>query len=361
MIIKNVSLKNYRNYENLNIHFSNQMNIISGNNGQGKTNLLESLVYLSLTRSHRINEDKKLIKDNQPFSKIQSTIQTKDKEYVLQTIIHPNGKSLIVNDIPIKKTSKFVGILNVILFSPDDLFLFNDLPKERRKLINQEITKVNKKYLNALNQFQNILKDRNNLLKRDKLDENYLNVLDEKLIENEIIIIQERKKFIELMNQTITSIYQDISNDPTKIEIEYKSCIENLDDIKNELIHLYQNIRNKDIEYHVTTEGIHREDIIFKMNGQPLIQIASQGQKRMTILSFKLALIEYIKKQTNENPVLLLDDVLSELDDIHQKNLLKRLAGENQCIITTTEIHKFDGMNFKEYEIKDGKIIGGMQ
>lgn len=361
MIIKDISLKNYRNYENININFNDHINIISGKNGQGKTNLLESLVYLSLTRSHRINDDKKLIRYDQPFAKLTTNIQTKDKEYNLQAIIHDKGKSLFINDIPMKKTSDFIGILNVILFSPDDLFLFNDLPRERRKLVNQEITKVNKKYLLALNEFQNLLKDRNNLLKKDNIDENYLNVIDEKMIEDEVIIIEERNIFIQTINKYISSIYKEISNEEIDIEIEYKCCIENLKDIRNNLKNLYINSREKDYEYHVTTEGIHHEDIIFKMNEQPITQIASQGQKRMIMLSFKLALVEYIKNNIHEEPTLLLDDVLSELDDIHQRNLLNKLNQGKQCIITTTEIHKFDGMNFKEYEIENGKIKGGMQ
>ena len=163
MIIETLRLRNFRNYENLSVSFDPKLNVITGKNAQGKTNLLESIVYLSLTRSHRILNEKKLIRENMPFAEIRCTFSDKDERKELGAVIHPQGKTLIVNRYPVKKSSDFIGLLNVVIFSPDDLYLFNDMPRERRKVMNQEITKISPKYLLSLNRYQNFLKERNSL------------------------------------------------------------------------------------------------------------------------------------------------------------------------------------------------------
>ena len=353
MIIKNISLRNYRNYEKVDVNFDEKINYFIGNNGQGKTNLLEAILFLSLTKSHRINDDKKLIKDNNNFSKINALIYD-EKDIKLETIIHKNGKSLSINNYQINKVSDFIGKLNVILFSPDDLFLFNDLPRERRKIIDQEISKINQKYLFSLNKYKNLIKDKNNLLKNKEIDINYLDVINEQLIDESEVIIKERIKIIEILNKNINRIYKLLSNENNEISIEYKKCIDDVD-IKDGLKKLYENTKQKDIDYRVASEGIHREDFLFLMGKEPLINIASQGQKRMVVLSFKLSLINYIYQQTNKYPILLLDDVLSELDKNHRERLINLLKDKNQCIITTTEDIDID-KNIKKFYVKNGTV-----
>ena len=349
MIVKNISLRNYRNYEKVDISFDEKINYFIGNNGQGKTNLLEAILFLSLTKSHRINDDKKLIKSNSPFTKITSLIND-EEDKKMEVIIHQSGKSLSINNIQINKVSDFIGKLNVILFSPDDLFLFNDQPRERRKVIDQEISKINQKYLLTLNKYKNLIKDKNNLLKNKEIDINYLDVLNEQLINESEIIINERKKIIEVLNKNIKRIYKLLSNEDKDIFIEYKCCVED-DNLKR----LYEEAKQKEIDYRVASVGPHREDYLFLMDNKPLINIASQGQKRMVVLAFKLSLINYIYQQTNKYPVLLLDDVLSELDKNHRERLINLLKDKNQCIITTTEDIDIKE-NIKKFYVEDGTV-----
>ncbi len=357
MIIKSVALRNFRNYKNTEFEFSNGLNFITGNNAQGKTNLLESLVYLSLTRSHRILDDKQLIKDNCLFSNIKCTFIDQEKIKEIEAIIHENGKTLMVHHQPVKKSSEFVGLLNVVLFSPDDLNIFSDPPKERRKLINQEISKISNQYLSALSNFQNLLKERNLLLKNQNINQILLDTLDEKISQFELIIIQYRKEFIEIIDSYITDIYHKLSDDSINVHLKYKCCMDDEISYENILKH-HKEYRQRDIENHVTSFGIHREDILFEMNDRPLIQFASQGQKRMTILSFKIALLKYIQNKTNKLPVLLLDDVLSELDQNRQMKLIDMVGKEYQCLITSTDIPPFlKNKDMKIFYIENGSLV----
>ncbi len=361
MIIKSVQLRNFRNYRNSLFEFSDGINFITGNNAQGKTNLLESLVYLSLTRSHRILDDKQLIKEDCLFSNIKCNFLDQDELKEIEAIIHRNGKTLMVHHQPIKKSSEFVGLLNVVLFSPDDLNIFSDPPKERRKLINQEISKISNKYLNALSNFQNLLKERNLLLKNQNINQILLDTLDEKISQYELIIIKYRKDFIETIDSYITNIYHQLSDDIINVHLKYKCCIDDEISYENILKNHKEN-RQRDIENHVTSFGVHREDILFEMNERPLIQFASQGQKRMTVLSFKIALLKYIQTKTNKLPVLLLDDVLSELDQNRQIKLIDMVGKEYQCLITATDIPPFlKNKNMKIFYIENGNLlnIGG--
>ena len=357
MYIKNIQLRNFRNYENAYIEFNPSINLITGANAQGKTNLLESLVYLSLTRSHRIVDDKKLIRNDEMFAGIDCNfVDTDEKD--IEVIIHPNGKTLMIHKSPLKKSSEFIGLLNVVLFSPDDLRIFNDQPKERRRVMNQEITKVSTKYLLSLNQFQMYLKDRNALLKSEKIDLNYLDILDEQMSKVEAQIIRERRKFIEVIQSVISKIYQELSGSEIKLEVMYKTFIEDTEELEEKILEIHRESRQKDMEYHITKVGIHLDDLIFKMDDQNLIYFASQGQKRMVMLSFKLALLNYIKLMTKKQPILLLDDVLSELDYSRQKKLLQMVQRDFQCIITTTEIPDFlKHADMTEFRIEGGKIF----
>ena len=352
MYIKNIQLRNFRNYENAYIEFNPSINLITGANAQGKTNLLESLVYLSLTRSHRIVDDKKLIRNDEMFAGIDCKfVDTDEKD--IEVIIHPNGKTLMIHKRPLKKSSEFIGLLNVVL-----LRIFNDQPKERRRVMNQEITKVSTKYLLSLNQYQMYLKDRNALLKSEKIDFNYLDILDEQMAKVEAHIIRERRKFIEVIQSVISKIYQELSGSEIKLEVMYKTFIEDTEELEEKILEIHRESRQKDMEYHITKVGIHLDDLIFKMDDQNLIYFASQGQKRMVMLSFKLALLNYIKLMTKKQPILLLDDVLSELDYSRQKKLLQMVQRDFQCIITTTEIPDFlKHTDMTEFRIEGGKIF----
>ena len=351
MRIHELNLRNYRNYDKASVRFEPGINLILGNNAQGKTNLLESLVYLSLTRSFRINEDEKLIRDGCEYAMLECTAD----QQRLKIILHPKGKSLFLNKVPIRKSSEFIGKLNVVLFTPDDLGIFQDSPRERRKVINQEITKISSRYLTELNQYMNLLKDRNLLLKREKPDEVYLDTLDEKMIELSGTIIEQRKKFITKINEVIGEEFRGLSGMQEKIEVRYESCVK--ENTEEDLAEMYRNSRRRDLETHVTGNGIHREDMTFLMNGENVIYCASQGQKRMIILAFKLALMRYIEEMTGQKAVVLLDDVFSELDLEKQKRLIQRIRNTEQCIITAAGIPSFlKSENTAIYLVNDGEI-----
>lgn len=329
MLVKQIKLNNYRNYTNIIIPLYPTLNIIIGPNGIGKTNILESVVVSSNTKSFRTNSDQELIKKEKEYSKIEIDADVGK----LKIVINQTGKSLFINDKPIKKTSEYIGKLNAILFKPSDLELFNQSPKERRKLLDIELGKISNKYLNSLLTYNKLLKDKNKLLKENKIDNNYLDIIDEKMIPNIETIINSREELFRNINLWITDIYQAISNTKVKIEIIYKKCCKQ-NDIENKLLQA----REKDYFYHYATFGPHHDDYYFTFNDDELNSVASQGQKRMVFIALKFALIKYIQQITNQTPVILLDDVLSELDLDNRNRLLRMLPKQAQIIITDTDV-----------------------
>ena len=271
----------------------------------------------------------------------------------------------MVRGQPVRKSSEFIGLLNVVLFAPDDLRIFNDQPRERRRVMNQEITKVSGKYLLALNHYQNLLKERNILLKSANTDMRYLDILDEQMAREEYRIVFERNKFIRQIQSIMPALYRDISSDDITVNVRYRCCVEDPENVsEDKLLEMHRQNREKDLENRMTSAGIHREDILFELEGKNLITLASQGQKRMTMLAFKMALLRYIQNETGKRPVLLLDDVLSELDLTRQKKLLDMVKAPYQCIITSTELPEYLNRNeIAEYFVGEGTVTpvsGGM-
>ncbi|NLC97008.1 MAG: DNA replication/repair protein RecF [Erysipelotrichaceae bacterium] len=361
MIIKELRLRNFRNFKNIHITLNPKMNVITGNNGQGKTNLLESLVFLSTTKSHRINDDKKLIMIGEDLANI-DCLYNDNIDKRISAVIHQKGKTLLINKNPVQKSSEFVGLLNVILFSPSDINIFNEAPRERRKVINLEITKVSKKYIDSLNKYHKLLKERNLALKRENIDNIYLNILENQLIDNQIIIINERNNFIKIINENINKYFKKLINDDLKINIEYQSCIKINDELKmkKDLKDMYINNFEKDKYNQLTNYGVHKDDILFKINDLNVNDFASQGQRRLVVMAFKLSLKDYIIKKTGKIPILLLDDVLSELDVNKQTNLLNCIDDNIQTIITTSVLSNSLKIINKELNIQtieSGNII----
>lgn len=357
MIIRKLKLRNFRNYSGSEILLEPGLNVLTGRNAQGKTNLLESLVYLSLTRSHRISDDRKLIYEGSDFADIRCEYED-DGIHAIRAVIYPKGKTLIAHGQPVKKSSEFIGLLNVVLFAPDDLRIFGDQPRERRRILNQEITKVSRKYLLALNRYQNLLKERNTLLKNSRVDTRYLDILDEQMAKEEFRIIQERQNFLDQVQSIMPALYREISSDDITVNVRYKCCLEDPLNVSEEILkEMHLSSREKDIENRITSAGIHREDILFELDGKNLITVASQGQKRMTMLAFKMSLLRYIQNETGKSPVLLLDDVLSELDTERQVKLLEMVKKPYQCIITSTSIPEFmKKEQIAEYIVSSGTV-----
>lgn len=355
MYISNIKIINFRNYDSLNLNFKKNLNIIIGNNGQGKTNLLESIYVLSLTKSHRSFIDNNLIKNNCEIAKIKGKIVKKNIFSNLEIEISKKNKLLKIDDTKIYKSSDYISNMNIIIFYPEDLDLIKGSPMVRRRFLNLELSQLNSNYFIILNDYNKLLKMRNDYLKNNIMDKNYLDILTNYLIEKAIIIYKMRKKFLDKLNNNIDKIYYDITN-LSNFNIKYKTSISlnniNYDYLKKILKEKFNDIYNQEIKFKTTLIGPHRDDFEFYLNNMNLKNYGSQGQQRLAIISLKLGEIDIFKKYKEESPILLLDDIFSELDEGKKNNLLKYIKGKIQVIITTTDL-----INFDKNVIKNANII----
>lgn len=364
MWIKNIELKNYRNYDSLNINFNNNLNIIIGDNAQGKTNLLESIYVLAVTKSFLSNNDKSIIKFNNHYTKIRGTIKEKYNINILEFLINDNGKSVKMNNKEIKKLSDYISIMNVIIFSSNDIINFKDSPLSRRKYFNIQISQIDKKYLKFLNDYNITLRQRNEYLKildiKKENDIRYFNILTDKYIELSIIVSKYRNKYINDINYYLNDIFEFITG-INGLGIIYVSNLNFTNDFNENMLKKKINDSfNREIQYKTTLFGPNRDDYIFILNGKNLSLFGSQGQIRSAVLALKLAEVKLFYNITKEEPILLLDDIFSELDIKKRNNVLRYLNNNIQTIITTTDINNIDRNIRKRanvYNIENGKII----
>lgn len=354
MFIEKLELKNYRNYESLDIDLSNDVNIFFGDNAQGKTNILESIYLCATASSHRGSKDKDIIKFESDEAHIKLFTKKREMSYRIDMHLKKNkAKGIAVNGVPVKRISEIFGILNVILFSPEDLSIIKDGPSKRRKFLDVELCQIDKIYLNNLINYNKILNQRNKVLKDyEKVNnvDTMLDVLDEQLIMYSKEIIRRRKEFIKELNGIVFDIHSKISDNREKINIVYKPNI----DEKIEDMYLLN--RANDKKYRTTSIGPHRDDMVFMNDKEDIRVYGSQGQQRTVALSLKLAEIELVKNRINDNPILLLDDVLSELDDKRQHHLIDSLK-DVQTLITCTGVNDF--INKQTGKNKIFKVING--
>lgn len=357
MIIKSIELSNFRNYENLNISFCDGTNILYGDNAQGKTNILEAAYLSGTTKSHKGSKDKEMIRFDCEDAHIRTIVEKNDKEYQIDMHLRGRGsKGVAINRIPIKKASELFGILNIVFFSPEDLNIIKEGPAERRRFLDAELCQIDKVYLSDLAKYNKILNQRNKLLKditfRPDLMET-LSVWDMQLVETGKRIIKRRKLFIEELNEIIGQIHSNISGGRENLILKYEPNVENIF-FGDELI----KAKSKDLKLCQTTVGPHRDDMLFAVNGIDIRKYGSQGQQRTSALSLKLSEIEIVKKSIHSTPVLLLDDVLSELDSNRQNYLLNSIS-DIQTIITCTGLEEFVRNRFeinKVFKIVNGKV-----
>lgn len=357
MIIKSIELSNFRNYESLNIQFCDGTNILYGDNAQGKTNILEAAYLSGTTKSHKSIKDKEMIRFHCEDAHIRTIVEKNDKEYQIDMHLRAHGsKGVAINKVPIKKASELFGILNIVFFSPEDLNIIKEGPAERRRFLDLELCQLDKLYLSDLTKYNKILNQRNKLLKdisfRPDLIET-LSVWDTQLVETGKRIIQRRKIFIEELNEIIGNIHSNISGGKEHLILKYEPNIEDIF-FGDELIKAKQ----KDLKLCQTTVGPHRDDMLFSVNDIDIRKYGSQGQQRTSALSLKLSEIEIVKKSIHSTPVLLLDDVLSELDSNRQNYLLNSI-GDIQTIITCTGLEEFVKNRFeinKVFKIVNGKV-----
>ena len=339
MIIRSLELSNFRNYEKLNISFSPNVTILYGDNAQGKTNVLEALYTASTTKSQKGSKDKDMIKFNESESHIRMKVEDGDIERRIDMHLKSTKqKGVAIDGIPIRKASELYGIMNIISFSPDDLGIIKEGPAERRRFIDMELCQLDKLYMHNFSGYNRALDQRNNLLKQISFNaelKGTLNVWDEQLINFGEYMIEKRNLFIKEISDIASKIHSIITENKETLEIQYLPSTDK-ESFRNELL----SSREKDIILKMTNVGPHRDDMVFMVNGQDARKYGSQGQQRTAALTLKLAEIELVKKKTGKNPVLLLDDVLSELDRNRQNKLLENISGV-QTIVTCTGLEEF--------------------
>jgi DNA replication and repair protein RecF len=358
MIIKSLKIENYRNYKNEKIIFDHGTNILYGDNAQGKTNILESIFLSATTKSHKGTKAKEIINFDKEDALVETILEKNGIDYKINILLKKSGKKQIaINNQKIKKTSELLGILNVILFSPEDLSIIKDGPSERRNFINVELCQLDKTYLYNLNYYNKVVHQRNKLLKdmyQDPDLKKTLTIWNMQLLSYGQKIIEKREEFIKELSEILKEIHFNLSGGKEQIKIIYKP------NVTKEMMEkkLAENI-DRDIYLKQTSVGPHKDDIEFLINDVDVRKFGSQGQQRTVALSLKLAEIELVKRKINDNPVLLLDDVLSELDSKRQKFLLDYL-GDIQTIITCTGLDEFVGERFKMdkvFEVCEGTVM----
>lgn len=358
MIIKSLELENFRNYEALNISFDASTNILYGDNAQGKTNILEAIYLCATSKSHRSNKDREMIRFEKEESHLKLYVEKQGITHRIDLHLKKNkSKGIAVNGIPIRRMSELFGIVNVVFFSPEDLNIIKNGPSERRRFVDLELCQLDKIYTSDLTNYNRIIMQRNKLLKElsfrsDMMDT--LDIWDMQLVKYGKSIIASRQKFIRDLNEIIKEVHFKLSGGKENLELCYEPNVEE-HQLEEELLRN----RDRDVRQKMSLTGPHRDDISFIVNGIDIRRFGSQGQQRTAALSLKLSEIELVKRIIKDSPVLLLDDVLSELDSNRQNHLLDNIR-EIQTMITCTGLEDFVNNRFtinKLFKVSDGIVV----
>ena len=361
MKIKSLKLKNFRNYDLLKLDFDGSTNIFYGNNAQGKINILEAVYLSGTTKSHRGAKDRDIIQFKHDESHIEMIVEKNGISYQLDMHLKKNSpKGIAVNKIPIRKASELFGIVNLVFFSPEDLNIIKNGPAERRRFIDLELSQLDKVYLNDLSNYNRIVNQRNHLLKeigfnnQDNLRD-MLDIWEMQLIQYGDKIIERRKGFVEDINKIISSIHKKLTGGKEELRVIYEPSNGEMT-----LEQALNRSRERDIRIKSTSVGPHRDDICFMIGDMDIRKYGSQGQQRTAALSLKLSEIELVKQMIHDTPVLLLDDVLSELDK-HRQNYLLDSIHDIQTLITCTGVEDFVNHRFsinKVFHVQNGQVAG---
>lgn len=357
MILKSLELANFRNYEELNISFDKGTNILYGDNAQGKTNILEAIYVSATTKSHKGSKDKEIINFDKEEAHIRTYLEKENVETRVDMHLRKNkSKGIAIDGQKIKKAADLMGLLNVVFFSPEDLSIIKDGPAERRRFADMELCQLDSFYLYNLNHYNKIIGQRNKLLKdmyfQPELKET-LNIWDSQLVSFGSKIIERREQFVKQLGDIIFDIHKKLSGGKEELVIAYEPDV-SIEDFEKQMKYN----QDKDIRLKQTTTGPHRDDFSFVVNGVDIRKYGSQGQQRTAALSLKLSEIELVKKISKDTPVLLLDDVLSELDSKRQNYLLNSI-GNIQTIISCTGLDEFINNRFeinKIFKVTNGTV-----
>lgn len=355
MILKSVALSHFRNYDDLYMEFDKGTNILYGDNAQGKTNVLESIYVSGTTKSHKGSKDRELIQFGQEEAHIRTIVEKGGLDYQIDMHLKKNkSKGIAINRMPIKKASELFGILNIVFFSPEDLNIIKNGPSERRRFLDVELCQLDKIYLYNLTKYNKVLNQRNRLLKDISFRPELLDTLavwDMQLIEYGRKIIRTRKEFVEELNGIVYEIHKNISGNKEELVLKYEPDV-----LEENLEQELARCREKDLKFGQTSVGPHRDDLCFMIQEIDVRKFGSQGQQRSCALSLKLSEIELVKKSIRETPVLILDDVLSELDSNRQNFLLNSIH-DIQTVITCTGLDEFVRNRFEINKIF--KVVNG--
>lgn len=369
MHINKLLLTDYRNYDTLDLTFENRVNVILGENAQGKTNVMEAIYVLAMARSHRTSKDKELIRWDQPFARVEGALTNRYGAMKMEMMFTSRGKKVKLNGLEKKRLSDYIGACTIVMFAPEDLSLVKGSPQVRRRFLDMEMGQIYTVYLYYLSQYYKILKQRNRWLKQVQqkqadFDEGMWHVFTKQLVDAGAEVILKRYGFIRKLEDWARPIHYEISRGKETLNLLYDSTVKSeegdgLDAIRSVFFEQLEEVMDQETRRGTTVIGPHRDDLIFHVNDRNVQTYGSQGQQRTTALSLKLAEIELIHEKTGEYPILLLDDVLSELDDHRQTHLLNSIKGKVQTFVTTTSVEGIHHDMLKQasmFEVTDGSI-----
>ena len=355
MIISDLSLHHFRNYQELHLELDPNLNIFVGQNAQGKTNIAESIFFLALTRSHRTHTDKDLITWGEKEMRVSAHVLKKNMSIPLEVSLTNKGRIAKANHLKENRLADYIGNLNVIMFAPEDLAIIKGAPSIRRRFMDIEIGQIYPVYLHDLMSYNKTLKERNSYLKFDsnKIDHHFLDVLDDQLVSYGTKVMAHRQKFVDNLLTISTKLHDKLSHGKEELVITYAK------NVKQDFAEALKNARQNDLFRKQTSVGPHRDDLQFLVNDIDIANFGSQGQQRTTALSIKLAEIDLVFQETGEYPILLLDDVMSELDNQRQLDLLSLVIGKTQTFITTTTLDHLKHLpeNLTVFQVNDGLIL----
>ncbi len=369
MYVKRLELDHYRNIQHVSLQADEHVNIIMGPNAQGKTNIVESILVLALTKSHRTHKDKELINWDHDSARIAASIDRKYGEIELDMRLSSQGKKAKINGLEQRKLSNFIGTLNVVMFAPEDLEIVKGSPTIRRRFMDMEIGQVHPSYLHHLSQYQKIVAQKNNQFRKSTAelsasDSLMLDVWNEQLAANGVKIMKNRQNFITKLQIWAEAIHDGITSGREKLRIAYKPSFE-CEDFQDESVAFNQfmiklsQVKQQELRRATCLLGPHRDDLLFYINDKEVHAYGSQGQQRTAALSLKLAELELMKEEVGEYPILLLDDVLSELDQNRQTQLIRTFQGKVQTFITTTGIESIEATSIehaKLFHVNNGQV-----
>ncbi|MDY6038533.1 MAG: DNA replication/repair protein RecF [Eubacterium sp.] len=367
MYIENIEISNFRNYDKLEVEFNKNVNLILGKNAQGKTNLLEAIYLTAIGRSFRTSKDIELVKFDREVSKIKVKAKKELNDTSVEISLKRKGNNSVEKYIKkdkknISKTSQLIKNILIVIFSPEDLKIVKDEPEKRRKFIDRELSQISPKYYNCLSNYKKALLQRNTYLKEDNIELSILEIWDKQLAKYGAEVIYLRREFISKISKYSSKIHSGISGNTEVLRLNYESNIEIKENITEQEEYIYELLKKSfkiDSKNRNTSIGPHRDDVSFIVNDIDMRNYGSQGQQRTCALSLKLAELNLIKEETEEDAILLLDDVMSELDANRQEFLIDTMR-KNQLFITTTEIdsnikEKFEDLSV--FYVEKGKIL----